>query len=54
MCMLGCVLCYVREWMMAQVEYSNEQAQKRIKEERAKRDAAERAEIEALMAVFNS
>ncbi len=54
MCMLGCILCYVREWMIAQVEYSNEQAQKRFAEERKKRAAEERAEIEALMAVFNS
>lgn len=52
MCMLGCILCYVREWMIAQVEYSNEQAQKRIAEERKKRAAEERAEIDKLMAVF--
>lgn len=51
-CMLGCILCYVREWMMAQAEYAREQAQKRYTEERKKRDAAERAEIERLMAVF--
>ncbi len=54
MCMLGCILCYVREWMIAQAEYAREQAQKRYTEERKKRAAEERAEIDKLMAVFNS
>ncbi len=54
MCMLGCILCYVREWMVAQAEYAREQAQKRYEADRKKRAAEERAEIERLMAVFNS
>lgn len=52
MCLCGCLLCYVREWMMAQAEYAREQAQKRYEADRKKRDAEERAEIERLMAVF--
>lgn len=51
-CLFGCALCYVREWIAAQVEYSREQAQKRYKYEAAKRAAAERREIEALMVLF--
>lgn len=54
MCMVGCILCYVREWMTAQAEYARELAQKRYKEECKKRAAEERAEIDKLMAVFNS
>lgn len=48
----GCALCYVREWIEAQAEYAREQAQKRYKHEAAKRAAAERREIEALMVQF--
>ena len=51
-CLFGCALCYVREWIEAQAEYAREQAQKRYKHEAAKRSAAERREIEALMVQF--
>lgn len=48
----GCALCYVCEWISAQVEYSREQAQKKYAQERKKREAQERREIEALMVLF--
>ena len=51
-CLFGCALCYVREWIEAQAEYAREQAQKQYKHEAAKRAAAERREIEALMVQF--
>ena len=51
-CLFGCALCYVRGWIEAQAEYAREQAQKRYKHEAAKRAAAERREIEALMVQF--
>ena len=50
--LLGCAACYVREFMIAQVEYSSEQAQKRIREQERKRAETERREIEALMVLF--
>lgn len=30
LCLIGCAICYVREWMIAQVTYANEQAKKKI------------------------
>ena len=51
-CLFGCALCYVREWIEALAEYAREQAQNRYKHEAAKRAAAERREIEALMVQF--
>ena len=50
--LFGCALCHVCEWISAQAEYAREQAQKRYKHEAAKRSAAERREIEALMVQF--
>ena len=51
-CLCGCLMCYVREWIEVQTEYAKQQAQKRYKYEAAKRAAAERREIERLMAMF--
>ena len=45
----GCALCYVCEWISAQVEYSREQAQKKYAQERKKREPQRNAERSRLL-----